>query len=97
VVVEPRDIYGSASQEARLMQLEGLAVIVKMEPPLGEDAADQTERLVLLGFPRELSTGNNPERVHYPVMPHEKLEVAAQLARVHLLEEFQVHPGSDPN
>jgi len=79
------------------MQLEGLAVIVKMEPPLGEDAADQTERLVLLGFPRELSTGNNPERVHYPVMPHEKLEVAAQLARVHLLEEFQVHPGSDPN
>ena len=44
MVVEPRDIYGSASQEARLMQLEGLAVIVKMEPALGEDAADQTKR-----------------------------------------------------
>jgi hypothetical protein len=34
---------------------------------------------------------DEPERIHHAVMPEEELDVAAQLRRIHPLEDFQVH------
>jgi hypothetical protein len=69
----------------------GAAVIARIEAARGPDAAVLAKWLVLLGLLYQLSEQRNPERVHYPVMPQEELDVTAQLRRVHLLEQFQVH------